>query len=98
MLALRAVDPHGGRAVDHDGVGGRGGRGGGDGHEARVEASRVGVQRDGLARLVEGRLRDGVVGGCELELHHVALGGDEVVGEVGERAVGGADADNVDGD
>jgi len=50
-----------------------------------------------LAGCVEGGLGYGVVGGCELELDHVADGGFDVVGEVGEGSVGGADLDDVDG-
>lgn len=38
-----------------------------------------------------------MVVGRELELYHVADGGFDVVGEVGEGAVGGADLDDVDG-
>lgn len=38
-----------------------------------------------------------MVGGGELKLHHVANGGFDVVGEVGEGAVGGADLDDVNG-
>lgn len=74
MLALGAVDPDGLRVVDGDGVGGRHAHGlaGGGGLEARVEAGEVAVRRDGLARVVKGRLRRGVVAGHELELDHVA--------------------------
>lgn len=98
MLALRAVQPEGRLARDHDGVGRHGGVGRGHGHEARPEASPNVGAGQGLAGRIEGRLRDGVVLGRELELHHVADGGFEVLGGVGEGAVQGADADDVDFD
>lgn len=98
MRALGAVHPDGSGVVDLDGI--RGGLSGALGNEleAREEALHGGVVvGDGLARLVEGRLRDGVVSGGELELHHVSYGGGHFVGEVLELAAGGADADDMDG-
>jgi hypothetical protein len=89
VLALGAVDPDGRGAGDVDGVSGRhahGGAGGG-GLEARVEARGVAVHRDGLARVVEGRLRRRVVAGHELELDAVADGRLEALGGVLQRAV-----------
>jgi hypothetical protein len=47
------------------------------------------VHADGLARLVKGRLRDGVVAGEELELHELARLRDDLVGRVGQAAVPG---------
>ena len=89
MLALGAVEPQGGAGVDLDGVGGehalRGARGRGE--EARVEAREVAVLSDGLARLVEGRLSDGVVARVELELDELAGLRDQLVGRVGQAAV-----------
>lgn len=97
MLPLTAVQPHGRGVVDHDGVRGcRGSRERG-GHEARVDAlDGRGDVLDGRAGRVKGRLRDGVVGGCELELDHVAYSGFQIVGREGEGAVERADADDVD--
>lgn len=98
MASLGAVDPERGGVVDLDGVGGDHASGlrGSDGHEARVEASHVAHDAvDGLARLVEGGLGDGVVASNELELHHVACSGLDVVGRVGQRVVGGADRDDL---
>jgi hypothetical protein len=45
-----------------------------------VEAGDVAVHGDRLAGLVEGGLRDGVVAGGELELHHLADIDADVVG------------------
>ena len=89
VLALGAVEPQRVGAVDLDGVGrehAHRGAGGG-GLEARVEARDVAVHGDGLARLVEGRLRDGVVACVELELHELAGLRDQLVGRVGQAAV-----------
>ncbi len=89
VLALGAVQPQRGAGVDLDGVGRehalRGARGGGE--EARVEAREVAVLGDGLARLVEGRLRDRVVARVELELDELAGLRDQLVGRVGQTAV-----------
>jgi hypothetical protein len=82
MLALRTVDPHGRCCVNHDGVGGCVCRACCHRHEPRVEAGGVGVERNRLAWLIECGLGDGVVGGCELELNHISLCSDDVVGEV----------------
>ena len=95
MGGLRAVYPDRGGVVDGDGVGGGVGGAGGHGHEAREEARHVAVAGDGLAWLVEGRLRDCVVARRELELHHVAYGGLDVVRAERERARLGADSDDV---
>jgi len=64
MLALRAVVPHWLRVFNADGVGQDAGAGGvGGGHEAREEG--IGLVGhdvcDGNARVVKGRLHDGVV-------------------------------------
>lgn len=73
MLGLRAVDPYWRRVVDHDGICWRCRGRSRHRHEARVETRCAGlVQSDRLAWLGEGGLRDGVVVGRELELHHVA--------------------------
>lgn len=97
MAALSAVDPKGVGVVDHDGVNGAHAHGlaGRRGDEARVEASSVGVLRDRLAGLVEGRLGRGVVSSKELELHHVAYRGLDVVGFICEAVVDGH-LDDVD--
>lgn len=88
MASLRAIDPDRRRAVNHNAVCRRRRGRGTDGHEARVEALGAGrVERDGLAGLRKGGLRDGVVVGRELELHHVADVGFDVVGRVAERAI-----------
>ena len=89
MPALGAVQPQRVGVVDLDGVGrdhahGGAGRGG---EEARVEARGVAVHGHGLARLVKGGLRDGVVAGVELELHKLARLRDQLVGRVGQAAV-----------
>lgn len=54
------------------------------------------MQGDRLAWVVEVGLRDSVVLGHELELHHVAFGGDDVVRRVSEGAVCVADGNDVD--
>ena len=97
MLPRGAVDPDGLGVVDHDAVRVDDSRGHGGlcVLEPGVETRGVAVQADGLAGLVEGGLGDGVVAGEELELHHVAHGGLEVVRREGEGAVL-ADADDVD--
>jgi hypothetical protein len=81
MLGLGAVDPYGRCIVDHDSVCWCCCRGSGHGHKAGVETYCAwGVQGEGLARLGKGGLSDGMVGGRELELHHVADFGLNVVG------------------
>ena len=81
MAGLRAVDPDGRRVINHDGVCRCRRRGAGYGHEAGVETDCAGhVERDRLAWLCKGGLCDGVVIGRELELHHVADVGFDVVG------------------
>lgn len=96
MLRLATVTPDGRRVVDHDRVR-RSRRGSGSrGHETRPEtdcARRVESNR--LAWIREGRLRDGVVGGTELELHDIADCGYDVVGTVSQGAVCAADPDDV---
>ena len=83
MASLRAVEPDGRRVINHDCVCRCRGRGARYGHEARVETHCTrGVQRDRLAWLRKGGLCDGVVVGCELELHHIADVRLDVVGRV----------------
>lgn len=99
VLALGAVQPDGLRVVDHDGVGGDHARllGRGCGLVAGVEAGDVGHDgADGSARLVECRLCHGVVACHELELHHLARVGLDVVWRVHERVVGSGDGDDLD--
>ena len=61
VVTLRAVEPDGCGVVDHDGIDGHLSAGF-DGHEAGEEAGNIGlVVHDGLARLAEGGLHDGVV-------------------------------------
>lgn len=101
-LAVRAsgaVEPHGGLVLDRDGVGrdlalvGAGI----DGHRARVDTV---VSVHGGADVVEGGLRDGVGASPELELHHVANSGLDLLGPVLQTGgiVDGvpADGDDVD--
>lgn len=89
VVALGAVQPQRVGVVDLDGVGRdhahRGARR--HGQEARVEARDVAVHADGLARLVEGGLCDGVVAGVELELHKLARLGGQPVGGVGQATI-----------
>jgi hypothetical protein len=86
MGCLRAVDPDGCGIVDGDGV--RGGISGTRcyGHEAGVKASDIAVHAYGLAWLVKGGLRNSVVASSELELHHVAHSGLDIVGRVRDGA------------
>ena len=98
MLALRAVDPHGLGVIDHDGVGWDIGGIGGDGHETREDAGKVRMHVDGLTGVIEVGLGDGVVLWHELELHHVTLGRDDIIGPVSQAAVRVADGDDVDVD
>lgn len=99
MHSLRAINPNRVRGVDHDRVRRRCRRAARHGHETAVETSCAGcVHGDGLARLREGGLCHGVVVGRELELHHVADGGFDVVGRVGEGAVCAADFHDVHDD
>ena len=97
VAALRAVEPHGPRVVDRDGEDGDGLGAGGNGHEAGVDAGHVGVQRDGLARVVEGRLRQRVVATPELELDRVAGSGHDLLREELLRR-GAVDDTNLDGE
>jgi hypothetical protein len=97
MLCLRAIDPHGRRVVDENSISGDAQISHQDGHEAREDACQVGVHADRLARVVEVGLRDGVVLGHELKLHHIAFGGGDLVRRVSERAVRVADGYDVDG-
>lgn len=89
VLPLGAVDPERVGAVDPDGVGRDHAHGGaGRGRQvARVEARDVGVHRDGLTRLVEGGLCDGVVAGVELELHVLAGLRGQLLWRVGQAAI-----------
>ena len=98
MLGLRAVNPHGIGVIDQDGEGWNLSGIGGNGHESGEDTGDGGVQGDGLAWVVEVGLRDGVVLWHELELHHVACSGDNVVRPVRQAAVRVADGDNVDVD
>ena len=61
-----------------------------------MEARDVAVHGDGLAGVVKGRLRDGVVAGVELELHKVADLRRDLLGREGLAAVAG-DSDDVGG-
>ena len=99
MLALGAVDPEGVRVVDHDGEDGdlAHGLAGGDGLVARVDSEDALVDgRDGQARVVKVGLRHRVVAAAELELDHGADGGGDLLRRELERAVGGADRDDLD--
>lgn len=96
MLGLRAVDPHGRGGINEDSISrdlriGRRNR-----HETGEDACDARVQGDRLAWVVEIGLRDTVVLGHELELHHVAFGGDDVVGRVSEGAVCVANGNDMD--
>lgn len=96
MGALRAVDPDRSEVLDGNSVRGSVGSVSSDGHEARVEAGDIAVHADGLARLVEGGLSNGVVSCGELELHHISHGSLQVVGGEAEAAGLGANGDDVD--
>lgn len=101
VLALGAVQPHGGGALDLDGEDGdlALGGGGGDGLVSGVDALGGGVDvLDGDARVVEGGLDNGVVAAAELELDHGADGGVDLVGEELEGVVGRGDGDDLDVD
>jgi len=80
MLPLRTIQPHGRRIVNCNRISRRHRRRRSYRHEARVDTRCVTVHSDRLAWVIEGGLRDSVVGGRELELHHVTDGGDDVVG------------------
>lgn len=97
MLSLRTVHPYWRRRIHHNSIRRHSRRRSAHRHEPGVEARSVGVETDRLAWLIKGRLCDGVVCWCELELHHVALGGDDVVGGVGQAAICRTDFDDVDG-
>jgi len=98
MRALGAVQPHWRSVVHHNRICGCHLIGGLDGHVARVDARYVLHDvGDGHAWGVEGGLRDGVVHGRELELHHVSNLCLDVVGCEGLGAVHAADFDDVDG-
>ena len=79
MLGLRAVKPHRGSVIDHDGVCGNFSRCGCNWHKARIDAGDIGVEGNRLAWLVEGRLGDCVVCGRVLELNHISNSGDYFV-------------------
>jgi len=99
VLALGAVQPDGLGVINHDGVSGYHARllGRSGGLVAGVEAGDVGHHgADGSAGLVESRLCHGVVACNELELHHLARAGLDVVWRVHEGVVGGGDSDNLD--
>jgi hypothetical protein len=80
MLRLTTIQPNWLRIINLDRIRRRVGIRSLDGHEPRKYARHVAGLGDGHAGLGEGGLRDGVVVGCELELHHVACGGFYVVG------------------
>lgn len=101
VLAVRsggAVQPDGVGVVDTDGVNwdlAHGGAGG-ERNVTRVDAGHVlhGLA-DGLARVVEGRLCNGVVATHEHELNHVASTSGDFVGREDGSVL--ANADSVDG-
>jgi len=97
MRSLRAVHPN--RCLAGNGYCKCGSHGfaSGNRHEAGEEPSDVGVLFDGLAGLVEGGLRYGVVFGVELELDHVAYCGYNVVGEELGCSIWTCYCDDVDG-
>jgi hypothetical protein len=97
MLGLCAVDPHGRGGINEDSKSRDGRISRLNGHETREDACDAGVQGDRLAWVVEVGLYDRVVLGHELELHHVAFGGDDVVRRVSEGALCVADGNDVDG-
>ena len=79
MLSLRAIKPHGSSVINHNRIC-RCGRGSScDRHETRVDSDSSSVHGNGLTWLIECRLCDGMVCGCELELYHFSDFGDEVV-------------------
>lgn len=99
MLSLRTIQPHWRRVVDHNGICRCRHLRSCHGHESRIDTHCPwAVQSEGLAWLIEGGLRDGVVGGRELELYHVSYCCDDAVGVVGQCAVRIADLDDVDCD
>ena len=97
MLALGAVKPHRSGVIDFNGPYRRGCCAGGDRHEARVDTRCIGVEGNGLARVIEVRLSDGVICGRKLKLYHISFSCDYRVGRVCESSVGVSDLDNMDG-
>ena len=87
MLSLRTIQPHGLCVVDHDSVCRCHGCGRRHRHISRAETSDVAVLCDGRTWVIECRLGDGMICGCELELNHVPLRSNEVVRIVGQTAV-----------
>jgi hypothetical protein len=96
MLCLGAVDPHGRCGIDEDGVGRHAHVSRCNGNEARENACGIRVQAYRLAWIVKIGLRDGVVLGHELELHHVAFSSGDIVGRICEGAIRVADGYDVD--
>lgn len=104
--ALTAEEPHGLGVVDHDCEDGNlvlGGTGG-DGLVRREDAQGAGVDLlDGLARVIEIRLGNGVVASKELELDHGARLGLDLLGPeleasgVVDRVAANGDNLDVDG-
>ena len=96
MLGLRAEEPDGASAADHDSKGWSHGVFGLDELEARLEAGDVGHDLiDRRARLGKGSLVDAVVVWVELELNHLSHLGNGVVGSVLESTVLVGDLDHV---
>jgi len=95
MFALRAVDPHGSRGVDEDGICGDCCSACSHWHEATVDTCNVRHHTNGHAGRVECGLCDCVVTNAELELYHIANGGSHVVRRVCKGVRGAADFDNM---
>jgi hypothetical protein len=99
MLSLRTIQPDRRGVVDLNRICRRRLRRSSHRHESRIDTHCAwAIQSDGLAWLIEGGLRDGVVGGRELELYHISYCRDDAVGGVGQCAVRIADLDDVDCD
>lgn len=99
MVLLRAIIPQWVRVIDHQCPGRPHHIGLSYWHVARKEPGNIShLVADGMARVIESCLYDGVVLGVEVPLYHFAGGDVRAGGAVGQRAVLVGDFDDVDFD